>query len=964
VITPRTTRLLRTRSLPGYLEAIRAASSDADPCLVIVPTQAAARVLERTLQHDAAEGVRAALPDVRTRGGMYERLAAALDAWRAWLSPFERDVILEHGAHEAVTEGLGPPFNLRPALIGEMLELYDALRRHQQDVEHFERLLVGELEPYASIDRGAERVLRQTRFLAAAFRSYQRDVGARGGLDEHGLRERLLSGEGTSPWRHVVVTVGDHTMDHGGLWPADFDLLARLEGIKELDVVVTEARLAAGFHERVHALLPGIEEVRWAALEPPPPVLSAPSAEVRYFTSRDREEELAAVVRGISSRVEDGETASLGRTAVVYARPLPYLYVAPEIFASAAVPFQSGHARPLAAEPMAAAVDLVLAFVASAAGREATLSLLRSPHVRFSDQAADDWERAVGALETALSRANDAGGIGGLEALAGAVAGGEASGAVAAALGAASALRPLFGAAPSTTQLSALKHFLDDHEPVARDEREHEARRAVRAVLQHLIDAHDRSGAATWTIEDLAPAVRRWIEAHTFEVRTAGEGIHLIDAVSARYGMFEEVHLVGLVDGEWPERRRRNIFYSSLLLRRLGWGEAADPLATHRAAFDDLLRLASRRTSVSTVQLEDDTLVEPSPLLEELAGSGLEVEVATPRVRPASPDDGREARGTGLKVDPAEAWAQIRTDRSDAPPPASPGRALPAARPEYSVGSIELYAQCPFKYFARHVLGLEEEIEEEDGLSPRERGIFVHEVFCAFFERWQASGRGRIQADLLDEALALLEQTAGDLLARLPPADASIERARLLGSPVAPGIADLVLRMEAERSTAVIERRLEERFSGTFALRSDTGPRPVAIRGVVDRIDLLADGSLRVLDYKSSVPPVPLQLAIYAATAVQRLLGDHGRRWTVGEAAYVVYGPRRGVKTLARSARELERAIEEAEEAFMRAVDGIESGEFPPRPAHVGLCASCAYSTVCRREYIAQPDDADTAPAL
>ena len=37
-------------------------------------------------------------------------------------------------------------------------------------------------------------------------------------------------------------------------------MLARLPGLESLDVVATENVLAAGFHERVHDLLPGIEE--------------------------------------------------------------------------------------------------------------------------------------------------------------------------------------------------------------------------------------------------------------------------------------------------------------------------------------------------------------------------------------------------------------------------------------------------------------------------------------------------------------------------------------------------------------------------------------------------------------------------------------------------------------------------------------------------------------------------------
>jgi len=52
---------------------------------------------------------------------------------------------------------------------------------------------VDTLEPSNEVDRGARRMLRQTRFLAAMFRAYERRVEASGCLDEHGLRARAVA---------------------------------------------------------------------------------------------------------------------------------------------------------------------------------------------------------------------------------------------------------------------------------------------------------------------------------------------------------------------------------------------------------------------------------------------------------------------------------------------------------------------------------------------------------------------------------------------------------------------------------------------------------------------------------------------------------------------------------------------------------------------------------------------------
>ena len=40
-----------------------------------------------------------------------------------------------------------------------------------------------------------------------------------------------------------------------------------------------------------------------------------------------------------------------------------------------------------------------------------------------------------------------------------------------------------------------------------------------------------------------------------------GSGVHLVDDQAARYGAFDDITIVGLVENDWPERPRRNIFY-------------------------------------------------------------------------------------------------------------------------------------------------------------------------------------------------------------------------------------------------------------------------------------------------------------------------------------------------------------------------------------------------------------------
>ena len=89
-----------------------------------------------------------------------------------------------------------------------MLGFYDHLRRQSQSGQRFEQLIEEALGD-ARADRGAERMLRQTRFLARTFREYEQRLSATGACDEHMLRERLITEPARDPVRHVVVTVAE-----------------------------------------------------------------------------------------------------------------------------------------------------------------------------------------------------------------------------------------------------------------------------------------------------------------------------------------------------------------------------------------------------------------------------------------------------------------------------------------------------------------------------------------------------------------------------------------------------------------------------------------------------------------------------------------------------------------------------------------------------------------------------------
>jgi RecB family exonuclease len=957
----RATRLVRVPDLHAFRLAVAELACGGTPFdvrdrIVVVPTRAAAVYLTGSIEnHRLGMDDAVALPEFVTRAELHLTLAQRLPHAHMPLTPAEREVLMGAACRIARDAGSEPPFRLRPGLIAAVLDFYDTLHRNLKPLDTFERLALGMLEPGAADDRGAERLVRQTQFLVAAFRAFERLREESAGVDEHLLRRRLLADPAARPWRHMVVTVGDRDADEHGLFTADWDLLARIHGLARLDVVVTETTLAGAFHERIHQLLPGIEEVRPDTGDPRPrPVLVVPPGGSLTHTTRDREEEVAAFARWVRS-----EPRALSRTALVVRRPLPYVYLAREVLRSAGVPSQMFDALPLAAEPFAGALDVVIACVASNFARRPSIALLRSPHFRFGSDYIE-----IAALDRALS---DAGYLGGPDVLETLVAiwakdgSSRSSLALDAArrlLGAVQLLAPLRSVAPCAQQLERLLGFLREHErlPEADDplrERLLRGRAAVLNVLISLRDAYARFDATPADFETLVPTIRRWIEDRTFAPYTGESGVHVVDADTAGFGEFDNVQLAGLVDREWPASPRRNIFYPPALLRELGWPSESQRLDRVRAAFTDLLGLPSSNVAISTFTLEDDVIVAVSPLVDAVAAAALEtVEYTPPAVRVFE----HEAIVSG----PAElahvgdlTWSAAMRRIEGA---RAQRRAATVGRPvaAYSVGALERYQDCPFKFFAADVLRLEEPREDEPTLSARVRGKFLHELFQRFFEAWDARGAA-ITVDRMDEARSLFEDIAASMLSRLPEPEAALERARLFGSAASMGIVDVILELEASRPAAVGERWLEYRLDGEFSLGA-AGGRRVALKGVADRVDLLAGNRLRVIDYKSGHPPNPkraLQAAVYALCAVERL-EERGRgSWTVDEAAYVAFSGKRTVVPVVRpGASDTDAVLTGVRTRVLDLVGGIEEGAFPPRPYDLHICSYCAYPSVCRKDYV------------
>ena len=604
-----------------------------------------------------------------------------------------------------------------------------------------------------------------------------------GGLDEHVLRRLLLAAQPPLPFDHAVIAVADRPSDPRGLWPADLDLLGRLDGCTRIDVVMTEETHDAGLRERLEEELPGVREVRRDSVGHRPVLLQVrPRATPRgapeiedppCVVSRDREEELRDVVRRIRARAAITSGRHMAPTAVVFQRPLPYLYLAEQVLTDAGVPFSGvrrlasgvravcrlllrrsrprdgshgwhprGPPSPSFARPLSSStVDSQSVDGNDVAALEHVLLIARqttSDASSYEDEI-ERWRIGRSSHEQVdVNRARRA--------------------AVAAAA-AARQLEPIRTGGRASAQVATILRFMREHERSGEDlgrarERWERARAAVLGAIDDLAQALARHDDGVSDADALTALIHHTLEAHTFAPRRGQAGVHVIDAVAARFGEFDHLHLVGLVETDWPERTRRSIFFTSPLLTTLGWPQESEHSRAEMAAFHDLVGSAARTVTLHGFQLEGDAVVALSPLVRALHGLAVEVHVPPPAVRTFADEvlTGPIAPG-GLTAGRQADWLSLRLARPPLDDVRYRGRVDRRVPSPYRVTAVDAYVQCPFKYFSSAVLRLPEERGEMAGLTPIERGTLMHGLFERFYRAWQQSPGGTITAAKMREAM-------------------------------------------------------------------------------------------------------------------------------------------------------------------------------------------------------------------
>lgn len=193
-------------------------------------------------------------------------------------------------------------------------------------------------------------------------------------------------------------------------------------------------------------------------------------------------------------------------------------------------------------------------------------------------------------------------------------------------------------------------------------------------------------------------------------------------------------------------------------------------------------------------------------------------------------------------------WAQ-RLDRPDGParPASAPAPRPPlTARPDrLYVTRIEMWMRDAYAFYAREILRLKRLEDLDADPQAAEYGNLIHTIV----ERFRKAYPADLPGDALPRLLAMGEQAF---------ADQTISRAlHAFWWPRFERSAVWLVEQEAQRRNQV--SRVVVEAEGETAI--NVAGTPFTLAAKADRIDLLTDGTLAIIDYKTGEPPSAKQVA-------------------------------------------------------------------------------------------------------
>ncbi len=344
---------------------------------------------------------------------------------------------------------------------------------------------------------------------------------------------------------------------------------------------------------------------------------------------------------------------------------------------------------------------------------------------------------------------------------------------------------------------------------------------ALQTWQQELAADNTRFSRAEW---------RHWLakqlDGHTFRDTAIDSPVLLTHLAATRWRSFDAVLLLGADASHLPSTDNGSVWFNDAVRSTLGLPTREVHLAQQR---DDLLALLAMNDTVlvtwqASKSGEKNLL---SPYLEMLRA-----------LHEQAYSDNLEERELGALLEDAQVRASEVNRPIDLPFPTEMPRpvVLQSLIPSrISPSAYNSLVACPYQYYARHMLRLNELDEVREGVEKRDYGEWVHDILHRFHQQFPVLAEH--SRSELEEAL---QHISTEVFAPSVERDYLARAWLLRWQQAIPAYLDTQLKSEAD------------------GWRYQNGEVPfelpltdeLTLHGRIDRVDAQADGAARVLDYK------------------------------------------------------------------------------------------------------------------
>ncbi len=305
---------------------------------------------------------------------------------------------------------------------------------------------------------------------------------------------------------------------------------------------------------------------------------------------------------------------------------------------------------------------------------------------------------------------------------------------------------------------------------------------------------------------------------------------------------------------------------------------------------------------------------------------------------------------------------------------------------EFSISQLEIYALCPYRYFAERVLKLDIIKEPTEEIEALEMGSLIHSILFNFYSELKKDDV--VLSNCADEVFARAEKMLFGI------ADAKVKEANL-NSPLSFFEREKIFGIEGRRKNSILYKFLKseredaggyvpelfetgfgqvKRDSGQKVLLDELKAGEIRVRGKIDRIDLNKnEKTFKVFDYKTGknrvkkqymLDGLQLQLPLYLYAAKEIIKAELNEDYDpAGALIYslkyksadfgkkeISFGRNAGDEEITAQYYEL---INICLEAIKRYADGISRGDF--RLSQLDqreekACRYCGFRPICRIE--------------